>query len=574
MNFWQIFFRVLPYRPLPAMSALWWHVVGRRLRARNRLRAAGADLPFAYNLWMRNVESVQHDRDAATSPKTWIWKPKFAVIVDAHGSDIEDLMRSADSVQNQTYTHWTLSFIGSEVESEPFRGSGAQVFESWGEALQGSIGEFIVPVCAGDQLSKLALFNFAEGLQAEPDAVVVYGDEDEIDASGRRKHPYFKPRWNKEMFLARNYIYPSCAIRATAVRANCSMMGSIPDVREMLLRVIGETALPVVHIPKIVTHRCNIDVQADAQSTVEAVGRHVASAGATIAPGPFGSVKVCWPLPAELPLVSIIVPTKDKLELLRPCIESLLTRTSYSPIEVIVVDNGSIEKQTLRYLRILEENQSVRVLTYPGVYNYSAINNYAARHARGSFICLLNNDTEVLDAEWLTEMVRYAVRPDIGAVGAKLLYADGTIQHAGVIVGIGDAAGHPHRNLPSNQAGYFCHAHIPQYVSAVTGACLLVDKRKYLAVGGLDEESLPIAYNDVDLCLKLERTGWRNVYVPHAVLTHHESKSRAKDHSRVRIDAYKRELKTFQDRWGARSYDDPLFNPNFDRSSETFVIRF
>lgn len=574
MNFWQIFFRVLPYRPLAAMGALWWHVVGRRLRARNRLRAAGADLPFAYNLWMRNVESVQRDGDAAICPKTWTWKPKFAVIVDARGSDVEDLRRSADSIQNQTYTHWTFSFIGSEIGSGPFPVSDARVFETWREALQESVGEFIVPVGAGDQLSRWALFHFAEGLQTEPDAVIVYGDEDEIDASGRRKHPYFKPRWNKEMFLARNYISGSCAIRATAVRANGSTVGSTPHVGEMLLQVIAETALPVVHIPRIVTHRYKLDVHPDRQSTAEAVGRHVASAGATIAPGPFGSVKVCWPLPAELPLVSIIVPTKDKLELLSPCIQSLLARTSYSPFEVVVVDNGSVEKQTLRYLGILRQSPNVRVLTYPGVYNYSAINNYAARHARGSFICLLNNDTEVLDAEWLTEMMRYAVRPEIGAVGAKLLYADGTIQHAGVIVGIGDAAGHPHRNLPSNEAGYFCHAHIPQYVSAVTGACLLVDKRKYLAVGGLDEESLPIAYNDVDLCLKLERTGWRNVYVPHAVLTHHESKSRAKDHSRVRIDAYKRELKVFQDRWGAQSYDDPLFNPNFDRSSETFVIRF
>jgi GT2 family glycosyltransferase len=260
--------------------------------------------------------------------------------------------------------------------------------------------------------------------------------------------------------------------------------------------------------------------------------------------------------------------------LLKACIDSLLSRTGYAPYEVIIVDNASAESRTAEYLERISADPRVRVLTYDHPYNYSAINNFAARNALGSYLCLLNNDTEVVEGDWLDEMMRYAVRPEIGAVGAKLLYSDGTIQHAGVVVGIGDAAGHAHRNLPAEETGYFCQTHAAQYVSAVTGACLLVEKRKFFAAGGLDEERLPIAFNDVDLCLKLERGGWRNIYVPHAVLIHHESESRPKDHEPSQIGRYRRELKVFQERWDSKNYDDPLLNPNLDRSSETFVIRF
>ncbi|MFL5240428.1 MAG: glycosyl transferase, partial [Rhizomicrobium sp.] len=214
----------------------------------------------------------------------------------------------------------------------------------------------------------------------------------------------------------------------------------------------------------------------------------------------------------------------------------------------------------------------IRVLAYPGPYNFSAINNAAALAARGAYLCLLNNDTEVVNAEWLTELMRYAVRDEVGAAGAKLLYEDGTIQHAGVVVGIGGAAGHAHRFLPATEPGYFRQPHVAQYVSAVTAACLVVEKKKFEAVGGLDEVALAVAFNDVDFCLKLEKAGWRNVYVPHAVLLHHESKSRGDDISPLNIDRYRRELRTLQERWGTTTYDDPLHNPNLDRYSETYVL--
>jgi GT2 family glycosyltransferase len=212
------------------------------------------------------------------------------------------------------------------------------------------------------------------------------------------------------------------------------------------------------------------------------------------------------------------------------------------------------------------------VIDSAAAYNFSALNNLAARHAKGSFLLLLNNDTEVISPEWLTEMMRYAYREDVGAVGAKLLYDDGSIQHAGVVVGMGEAAGHAHRFLAHDDPGYFWQAHVAQYASAVTAACLLVRLDKFEAVDGLDEKELAIAYNDVDLCLKLERAGWHNVYTPHATLYHHESRSRGDDLSPQHRERYMRELKIFQDRWGARTYADPLHNPNLDRYVEQFTV--
>jgi len=578
MNFWQIFIRVFWWRPLPALGALWWQLTRRRVRARNRLRAAGASLPFAYKFWMRNVEQPQQlSAHSSSAPRSWESRPEFTVIVDARDCPVEDLASSIQSVEQQAYEGWDLVVVSSEPTESALLPASPRRLSSPALAILESKGAYIVPLKAGDQLSTWALFHFAEALQSQHDAAILYGDEDELDEKGVRRRPWFKPQWNEELFLARDYLSRACAVRSASARAAATEIQAGQDTWTLglLLHVIARDDGPVVHLPSIIAHVRDVDSQAPQAARVEAVAKSVLARGGTAAPGPHGSVRVSWPLPDPSPLVSLLVPTRDKLELLRPCVESLLEKTTYENFELLVVDNGSVEPETLRYLHDLGRNEKViRILPYPHAYNYSAINNHAARDARGAFLCLLNNDTEVVSGDWLAEMMRHAVRPQVGAVGAKLLYADGSIQHAGVIVGIGDAAGHPHRNLPADDPGYFGHAHLTQFVSAVTGACLLVDKRKFLAVGGLDEEHLPIAYNDIDLCLKLERAGWRNVYVPHAVLIHHESKSRAKDHAPARINAYRRELEAFQQRWGTKSFNDPLLNPNLDRSSETFLIRF
>jgi GT2 family glycosyltransferase len=370
---------------------------------------------------------------------------------------------------------------------------------------------------------------------------------------------------------------PDLPDRAEAFRAALPLHPAVAEAAcyALLLAVTARPGAQVVHVPRILAHLAQDETQgAEAQATrATALARAIAEDGATILPGPFGTLRVDWPLPDTLPMVSIIIPTRDRVALLRTCVLSVLGATRYPDYEIIIVDNGSREQKTADYLASIAKNPRVRVIRDDGPFNYSALNNAAVRAARGDVLCLLNNDVEVLDDQWLTALVRQATRPDIGAAGAKLLYADQRIQHAGVIVGLHDAAGHAHRFQRNADAGYFAQAHIARYVSAVTGACLVVERRKFDAVGGLDEETFAVAFNDVDLCLKLNEAGWHNVYVPQAVLIHHESQSRKRDTAPDQIERYRGELAALQKRWDTASYRDPLHHPCLDRASEHYVIR-
>jgi GT2 family glycosyltransferase len=558
VTFWQIFVRVLVRRPGPALEALYWHLTRRKVRARNRLRVAAIDLPFTYKAWMTRMER-DHElaRDLERIVSGWARRPQFVVLMHSTAdASPERAAHSLRSLERQIYPGWTLV----QVPDQSLTG-----------AIAGADGDYVVLLRAGDELAEAALFRFAEALQGDVAPTLLYGDQDERDCAGRRSRPWFKPQWNAEMFLAMDFLAAAVAIDLDLARDVSAGIDPL-HVDDLLLAATAAAGDGIAHVPHIL---CHVDAaNADkAASRLQAVSRHLKTTRAHATPGPFNTVKVEWPLPSELPLVSIIVPTRDRLELLRPCVESVLGSTSYEPFELLIVDNGSTDPAALAYLADVANRPRVRVVRYDRPYNYSAINNFAAAQATGSYLCLLNNDTEVVTPEWLTEMMRYAVRDEIGAVGAKLLYDDGTIQHAGVVVGLGDAAGHAHRFLPSNDPGYFCQPHVAQYVTAVTAACLVVEKRKFDAIGGLDEQDLAVAYNDVDLCLKLQSAGWRNVYVPHAVLLHHESKSRGSDSSPENRDRYGGELRVLQERWGTKTFQDPLHNPNLDRYSETFVIR-
>lgn len=563
MGFWEHFFRLVGRRPLPAFGALYWHLTRRKVRARNLLRRASVDFRFPYRAWVIANEETDSDERCRATANLWSYRPTFSVLLHSGGQySREDLERTARSLRSQAYPFWPgLEAAIAEVSNLGTKGSGAA------GAAPGA--DFVVPVRIGDVLSRTALFRFAEALQANPNAIILYGDHDHLDERGDRHRPWFKPRWNEEMFLAQDYLSPAVALK-------CEVVGDL-DIKAteqlpiMLAAAANGADGLIVHIPGIICHRKGTEGELD-DRRIHAIAACVEPLGATCERGPFGTTKVNWPLPDQLPLITIIVPTKDKLELLRACAESVLERTSYPNYELLIVDNASVEKRTSDYLSQLQDHPNVRVVEYAGAYNFSAINNFAAEAARGSYLCLLNNDTEVISPEWLTELLRQAARPHVGAVGAKLLYGDGTIQHAGIVIGIGGAAGHAHRFLPANQPGYFRMPHVSQYVSAVTAACLLVDKRKFHAVGGLDEVDLRIAFNDVDFCLKLEAAGWRNVYVPHAVLLHHESKSRGLDSSPANVERFRGELATLQERWDTETYDDPLFNPHLDNRSERFVL--
>jgi GT2 family glycosyltransferase len=571
MTFWKIFWNVVPFRPTQAMTALWWHLMRRRVRAKNVLKAAAADLPVLYRWWIRDVEapSVEALRHRSGASST------FSVAIVSGGAEQASLERSLLSIKRQTRRAKQIiipdgasAHTDTSIISIPAKHSDEGAFLAAAFAAAGTT--YLLLLRAGDELAQSALAFLEDALAERKDVAIAYGDHDHLDDDGGRHSPWFKPNWDEDHFLAQDYLSQACVFAVSAGLQAYTQAHRPATIFELILKVASARTGTVLHLPRILSHRTSNSTQGPVSERAAAIGRQF---GLNTKEAPYGSLRIRRELPSPAPFVSIIVPTRDKLELIEPCVRSVLDKTSYPSFEIIVVDNGSTDPDTLAFFRSVQADARVRVLPVPIPYNYSALNNLAVGEARGDFVCLLNNDTEVLEREWLTEMMRQAIRPEVGAVGAKLLYPDGSIQHAGVVVGMGDAAGHVHRFASNSAPGYFAQPHITRGVTAVTAACLLVAKDKYSAVGGLDQEQLAIAYNDIDFCLKLRRSGWRNIYVADAVLIHHESKSRIRDHAPSQVERYSRELLAFQQRWSIGEFVDPLFNPNLDPSSECAVVR-
>lgn len=587
MSFYTAFFRTLFWRPGQAMEAMYWHLTGKRRRARNRLRLGAASSSHSYQVWIASVEKQQDTlANADRTIAGWPTAPSISVLLyQEEGAKSALFERCVTALSRQIHRDWELVLVQSYDAQPPLAigvprlvlapSRATNHAQAMAVGAQAATGDFILPLPVNAQLSPTALYHLIEALQDDPDADILYGDHDHLGRFGRRIRPWFKPRYNREMLLAQDYISPACLIRTEAFRAATPLHPAVGDQASyaIILAITANPEARVVHVPHMLAH---ITPQADPdrQATSAAiVSRAIAGQGATIAPGPYGTLRIDWPLPDPAPSVTIIIPTRDRLRLLRSCMISVLGATRYPDYDVIIVDNGSQNRDTADYLARLAQNPRVQVIRDDGPFNYSALNNRAVAQARGDLICLMNNDVEVLDDQWLTALVRQAVRPHIGAAGAKLLYDDHRIQHAGVVVGLHEAAGHAHRFQRNADPGYFAQAHIARYVTAVTGACLVVDKRKFESVGGLDEDTFAVAFNDVDLCLKLQAAGLRNVYVPQAVLIHHESQSRAHDTAPDQIERYHGELAALQQRWQTVSYHDPLHHPALDRESEAYIVR-
>lgn len=546
-----------------------------------------------YADWVRRFDMVNEAKQdwmprlAALSAR-----PLISVLVPIYNTPERWLRRCLDSVIKQAYPNWELC-IADDASTAPHvqrvlqeyasrdgrirvvgRSENGHISAASNSALSLAKGEFVALLDHDDELRPHALLEIVEAINQEPGLVVIYSDEDKIDEKGRRFQPYFKPDWNPQLLLSQNYLCHLTVIRAEHVRAvggfRVGFEGS--QDHDLFLRCCkGLLDNQIRHVPKVLYHWRAIEgstaLERDAKdyaslAGVRAVREYVSDVvGATVEELLHGHYRVRWPLPSPAPKVSIIIPTRDKVELLQKCIDSIFERTKYPDFECIVVDNQSSDPAALRYLRHIADRPGVRVLSYDAPFNYSKINNWAAERADGSVLCLMNNDIEVISEDWLDEMTSHALRPDTGAVGAMLYYPDGTIQHAGVILGVGGVANHAYLGQPAGYPGHGARALVTQNLSAVTGACMVVRRSVYSEVGGL-EERLSVAFNDIDFCLQLLEAGYRNVWTPHAQLIHHESATRGSDDSKEKRQRFVAEVDYMHARWGPLLQADPAYNPN------------
>ena len=547
---------------------------------------------------LRNDERERLSASVASLPA----QPTISIVMPVYNTPTKWLKRCIDSVRAQTYPHWQLCIaddaspnrhvrplLEKYAASDPrikvvFRESNGHISEATNSALQLASGDYIALLDHDDELPPHALHLVAMTLAENPDFKLIYSDEDKIDENGRRFDPYFKPDWNPDLLRAQNYICHLGVYARALVQAVGGFRKGFEGSQDydLALRCIEQLKPEEIgHIPHVLYHWRAIsgstalgmgEKNYAAEAGRRALEEHLARTGqAGTAQVQRAGYRVQYPLPVPEPRVSLIIPTRDRVDLLRMCIGSILAKTDYAHYEIVIVDNQSTDPETLAYFGEIQHDSRVRVLPYDAPFNYSRINNFAASQCEGEIVGLVNNDIEVIHADWLSEMVSQAIRTEIGAVGAMLYYPDDTIQHAGVVIGIGGVGGHAYLSMPRGHQGQMSRANLLQNLSAVTAACLLVRRSVFDEVGGLDE-GLQIAFNDVDFCLRVRAAGYRNLWTPYAELYHHESASRGYEDTPEKQARFNREVAYIQARWGEALITDPAYNPNLTLNGHNFEL--
>lgn len=569
-----------------------------------KLRSKYAKEDREYQLWVVNNSLGQEELEIQRTTKFPL-EPKISIVVPTYNTPKKLLIEMIDSVIDQTYWNWELCVADGNSSSQEVKETLEQyadkyhnvrveylsenkgISDNTNEALKLATGDYIALFDHDDLLTPNALFEIVKAINDNPDVDYIYTDEDKVnETASRRFYPHFKQDFAIDTFRSYNYFCHFSVFRKEIMDRLGGFRKGYDGSQDydIFLRTIEMTD-KIIHIPKVVYHwRVHENSTAGNpaskmyayDSAKKALNDHLKRLGiegeAIDNDKYLGTYKIKYKINGN-PKVSIIIPNKDHIEDLSRCVNSILNRTLYKNYEIIIVENNSDNQDTFEYYKTLEKHKNVRVITYKGEFNYSKINNFAVKQADGELILLLNNDTEVINADWLENMVSYAWRSDVGAVGAKLYYPDSTIQHGGVIVGIVGTAGHAHRFAHREFAGYMIRLGIAHNLSAVTGACLMVKKELYNAVNGLDEEFV-VAYNDVDFCLRLREIGKVNVWIPYAELYHYESKSRGSDQTPENIERFNNERNRFETKWETYYINgDPYYNPNLAKDSEDFSIR-
>ena len=601
----QILRRVLHTLPHPTQRLL----VNQYLRfAPLAYRAvAGALKLGSYRNWVRLYDTLSDaDRDAIVAEiRGWTKPPLVSVVMPVFNTPKRYLKTALASVVDQLYPNWELCVAddGStaphvaavlakyaardariKIVSRPKNGGISQATNS---AVDLATGEFIAFLDHDDVLPAHALYMVAREIARDPDLAVIYSDEDKISRWGRRYDPHFKSDWNPDLFLGQNMICHLGVYRTSLVREVGGLRPEFDGSQDydLALRIIGRIEpRRIRHIPYILYHwRAAAGSAARSAGAkphaLEAARRAVADhlrrrgipANAAISPGtPF--LQLRYELDCE-PLVSIIIPTKDRQDLLSRCVSGILERTRYQNLELLIVDNRSEERATHVFFDEIATDPRVRVLHYDEPFNFSLINNWAASQAAGEILLFLNNDTEVIGSDWLRHLVANACRVEVGAVGAKLIYPNGRVQHAGVILGIGGVAGHVHLGRQRDDPGYFSRAVLQQNLSAVTAACLAMRREVFDEIGGFNGD-LRVAFNDVDLCLRIRQRGYLIVWTPLAELYHHESASRGSDLLSARHQEFVQEVEYMRMNWDHVLDHDPYFNPNLSLRDLSISLAF
>lgn len=556
-----------------------------------RYRALGApfqETEISYSEWIEKNEpsfrQLQNQR-----AEVFPYMPLISIAVPTYNTKRVFLEEMIASLEEQTYPNWELCIADGNSENRDeierilkqhskikyvMLDENKNIVGNSNEALKLCTGDFIGLLDHDDTLAPFCLYEVVKAINKNPDADMLYSDEDKFTFSdGPRFEPHFKPDFSPNYLNSCNYITHFSVFKKP-------LMDKLGGFREgydgsqdhdLILRAT-EAAKSVIHIPKILYHwrvhddstSKNIGAKSYAVTAGEkAVAAHLERIGT---PGTVESIEGKPMYRVHLPIddtekVSVIIPNKDHIEDLKKCLDSILEKTTYRNYEIIIVENNSTQSETFDYYDTLKSNGKIRVLYYKGDFNFSKINNFAAEQCDGKYLLFLNNDTEVITPNWIEELVMLGQQENIGAVGAKLLYPNNTIQHAGVIIGLFGIAGHIFSGFPHNADGYFGRLKLVYNYSAVTGACMLVKHSDFDAVGGF-EETLAVAFNDIDLCEKLLHIGKYNAYTPFCELYHYESKSRGLDVEKEKDRRFRREIKICRARWKELEDGDPFYNPN------------
>jgi O-antigen biosynthesis protein len=555
-----------------------------------------------YQEWIQRHEPNEEEKVRQRRARFKV-APLISIVVPVFNTPKPFLQEMIRSIQRQTYRKWELCLAVSGDQADTLlkliadlsqgdprikvlrQAENLGIAENSNRALTLATGAYVTFSDHDDCLADFALYAIVQALNRNPAVDFLYSDEDKLSADGRRRfNPFFKPDFSPDTLRSYNYICHLTVIKRTLLKR---IGGFRPECDgsqdyDLILRATDK-ARRIVHLPHVLYHWRVHDRSTSQHYAIKAYALEAAQLAlrdhlrrkrlqGTVSNGQMPTTYHVQYALKRQPRVAIIMPTKDQAQTLKTCVDSLLEKTAYKNFTLYLVDTGSREKSTFQLYRSLAKNPHIKLFKKSGIFNFSAVNNFAVRRSRGEVLLFLNNDIEVLHTDWLDQMVQLALRPDVGAVGAKLYYPDGTIQHGGVILGIRGVAGHSHKHFSRHDPGYFFRLKATHNLSAVTGACLMLRREVFRQCGGFDEK-YQLAFGDVDLCLKIRKHRRLVVWTPYAELVHHESKTRGYEDTLEKQTRFKNEIEYFQRKWKQElSQGDPYYSPNLTLQHEDFSI--